>query len=106
MGSSSHDNALGPCFRSYDWRTCSDHTIHPADHQPLAYCVVGETSSTRLRAKTVGISRNLYVSRYCIDLADEQLQYNLSHLKRPQYVSDESNRLGNFSDLSEIKADL
>jgi len=41
-----------------------------------------------------------------MNLADEQLQYNLSHLKRPQYVSDESNRLGKFSDLSENKADL
>jgi len=28
--------------------------------QPLAYCIVGETSSTRLRGKTVAISRNLY----------------------------------------------
>lgn len=27
---------------------------------PLAYCIVGEVSSTRLRSKTVGLSRNLY----------------------------------------------
>ncbi|OCF39724.1 MFS transporter, SP family, general alpha glucoside:H+ symporter [Kwoniella heveanensis CBS 569] len=27
---------------------------------PIAYCVVGEVSSTRLRSKTVGLSRNLY----------------------------------------------
>lgn len=27
---------------------------------PLAYCIVGETSSTRLRAKTIALSRNFY----------------------------------------------
>ncbi|WVQ69635.1 uncharacterized protein L199_007855 [Kwoniella botswanensis] len=27
---------------------------------PIAYCVVGEVSSTRLRSKTVGLARNLY----------------------------------------------
>lgn len=27
---------------------------------PIAYCIVGETSSTRLRGKTVGLARNLY----------------------------------------------
>ncbi|WVQ65278.1 uncharacterized protein L199_003454 [Kwoniella botswanensis] len=27
---------------------------------PLAYCIVGETSSTRLRTKTVGLSRNAF----------------------------------------------
>jgi SP family general alpha glucoside:H+ symporter-like MFS transporter len=27
---------------------------------PLAYCIVGEASSTRLRNKTVGLSRNFY----------------------------------------------
>lgn len=28
---------------------------------PMAYTVVGETSSTRLRAKTIGLSRSFYV---------------------------------------------
>lgn len=27
---------------------------------PLAYCIVGETSATRLRSKTVGLARNTY----------------------------------------------
>lgn len=27
---------------------------------PLTYCIVGETSATRLRAKTVGLARNFY----------------------------------------------
>lgn len=29
---------------------------------PMAYCIVGETSSTRLRSRSVGISRAVYVS--------------------------------------------
>lgn len=37
------------------WVFCYDFTIGP-----LAYCVVGEASSTRLRNKTVGLARNGY----------------------------------------------
>ncbi|RSH95538.1 hypothetical protein EHS25_000630 [Saitozyma podzolica] len=37
------------------WVLTYDFTIGP-----LAYCIVGESSSTRLRAKTVAISRNVY----------------------------------------------
>lgn len=28
--------------------------------QPLAYCIVAEVSSTRLRGKTIGLARNMY----------------------------------------------
>ena len=55
--------------------------------QPVAYCIVGEVSSTRLRGKTVGLARNLYnvvgivsgilntymmVSTYSVDIGEAE----------------------------------
>lgn len=36
------------------------HTVRTLTDQPIAYAIVGESSSTRLRSKSVGLARNFY----------------------------------------------
>lgn len=102
VGSGSPRHVLGVCLRldhrgeSYTSALISLFDAH--DSQPLAYCIVGETSSTRLRAKTVGLSRE---SRRVPSplLADAEecrklVQHHQRHQLGSQHVSDEPNSMG------------